>query len=250
MRKLLFILSTVILICSFGPDDAGLFSMAHEYYQKGDYPAARNEYQRLVDAGYSTTTLHYNLANCYYKTNELGYAILHYEKALLYSPNDTDILFNIEKANRKQVDEIIEIPQFFLKRWWDGIRKWFSSGVWTSFGLLLLWAAVAGICYWLIGAEREKRKKAFVVGNIFAVLSLVFILLGRSSYLQQTENTYAVIVSKKTAFNVSPDIDSEVKFELHEGLKVEVLDQIGESKKIRLPNGDAGWVIINALQKI
>jgi len=250
MRLTSFLFLMLCAICAFCQDEASLFSVANDDYQKGNYAAAIQKYQQLVDEGYSSTALHYNLGNSYFKTNALGYAILHYEKGLLHSPKDADLLFNLEKANRKQTDEIIEIPQFFLTRWWSGLGKIFGSGVWTSLGLILLWSSIAGFCYWLIGAERSMRKKAFIAGIALAVLSFVFIMLGRSNYNHQTKNKYAVIVSKKTAFNVSPDVDSELKFELHEGLKVEVLDQIGESKKIKLPNGDAGWVIINALQII
>ena len=76
----------------------------------------------------------------------------------------------------------------------SGLRKWFGSGLWTSFGLLTLWSGIAGFCYWLIGAERAKRKKAFIAGIGLAVLSIVFILLGRSSYFHQTQNNYAVIM--------------------------------------------------------
>ncbi len=250
MRKISLLILILIPLFIFAQDNETVFSTANEDYKNGKFERAILKYQQLLDNGYVSSALHFNLGNSYYKKGELGYAVLHFEKSLLLQPNDKEVLFNLEKANRKQVDEIIQIPSFFLSRWWSGIRKWMSSGMWTGLGLLLFWSGIAGLIYWLIGGDRTKKKKAFLAGLFLTLFSLLPILLGRSSYINQTRNNYAVVTKKEAKFNISADNESETLLTIHEGLKVEILDKIEDAFKIKLPNGDEGWVNSSVIEKI
>jgi len=251
MRTKSFLLLLLLMpFFIFAQDNETVFSTANEDYKNGQFDSAISKYQQLLNSGYVSSSLHFNLGNSYYKKGSLGYAVLHYEKSLLLDPNDADVLFNLEKANRKQEDEIVNIPSFFLSRWWSGIRKWMSSGMWTGFGLLLFWSGIAGLIYWLIGADRSKRKKAFIAGVGLTLFSLIPILLGRSSYLNHTRNSHAVVTKKEVNFNISADAESETLQKIHEGLKVEIIDKIEDAYKIKLPNGAEGWVNSGVIIKI
>ena len=250
MRTISFLFLILIPFFIFSQDNETVFGAANEDYKNGKFDTAISKYQQLLSDGYVSPSLHYNLGNSYYKKGELGYAVLHYEKSLLLQPNDDEVLFNLEKANRKQVDEIVQIPSFFLQRWWSGIRKWMSSGMWTGFGLLLFWTGIGGLIYWLVGGDRTKKKKAFIAGLILTFLSLIPILLGRSSYMNQTRNNFAVVTKKEANFNISADTESETLQTIHEGLKVEIMDKIEDVYKIKLPNGDEGWVNSSVIDKI
>jgi len=250
MRFISLLFLILIPIFILAQDNETVFNAANEDYKNGQFDPAITKYLQILESGEVSPSLHFNLGNSYYKKGELGYAVLHYEKSLLLQPNDEEVLFNLEKANRKQVDEIIQIPSFFLNRWWNGIRKWMSSGTWTGFGLLLFWCGIGGLIYWLIGKERTKRKKAFIAGLFLTIFSLIPILLGRSSYLNQTRNNFAVVTKKEANFNISADIESETLKVLHEGLKVEIIDRIQEAYKVKLPNGEEGWLNSGVIEKI
>ena len=250
MRTISLLFLILIPLFIFGQDNETIFSAANEDYKNGQFDSAITKYQQLISSGYVSPSLHFNLGNSYYKKGELGYAVLHFEKSLLLRPNDKDVLFNLEKANRKQVDEIIQIPAFFLQRWWSSLRKWMSSGMWTGLGLLLFWSGIGGLIYWLIGADRTKKKKAFLAGVFLTCFSLIPILLGRSSYLHQTRNNFAVVTKKEANFNISADVESETLQTIHEGLKVEVMDKIEDVYKIKLPNGAEGWINSSVIEKI
>src|SRR5579859_4188461 len=87
-------------------------------YAKGNYAKAITFYTKFLDGVYESSAVYYNLGNCYYKTNEIGKAILNYEKAKRLSPGDADIQFNLQLANQKTTDKISE-SQLFLVTWWD-----------------------------------------------------------------------------------------------------------------------------------
>ena len=67
----------------------------NQYYQKQQYESAIQSYSKVLNEGYESAELYYNLGNAYYREGKLGYAILNYERALKLSPGDDDIQHNL-----------------------------------------------------------------------------------------------------------------------------------------------------------
>ncbi|MDH3423313.1 MAG: tetratricopeptide repeat protein, partial [Gemmatimonadota bacterium] len=78
----------------------------NEAYQDEDYAGAIEAYQAVLDAGFRSAGLEYNLGNAYFKSGRLGRAILHWERALEASPGDPDIQANLELARSLTVDAV------------------------------------------------------------------------------------------------------------------------------------------------
>ena len=70
--------------------------MAASHYSEGKYNEAADLYQQIIETGYESAEVYYNLGNSYYKMSDLPNAILNYERAKLLAPNDEDIAFNLE----------------------------------------------------------------------------------------------------------------------------------------------------------
>ncbi|MEM9686153.1 MAG: SH3 domain-containing protein, partial [Bacteroidota bacterium] len=60
----------------------------------------------------------------------------------------------------------------------------------------------------------------------------------------------AIIFEKETEVRSEPNDRSEKVFLLHEGTKVNVKDELGEWKKIRLTDGKTGWLPAKTLKEI
>ena len=58
------------------------------------------------------------------------------------------------------------------------------------------------------------------------------------------------MVEKQGQVYIAPDYDSQEIITIHEGLKVRLLDQLSGWHKVRLPNGEVGWLPVDALEKI
>ena len=63
-------------------------------------------------------------------------------------------------------------------------------------------------------------------------------------------HSYAIIVSPSVTIKSSPDDSGTELFQLHEGTKVEIIDQLGEWKEIRLSDGNFGWLRMEDLIKL
>ncbi len=216
--------------------------LANEAYKSGDYTTAVKLYKQLHDDGYKTADLHYNLANTYYRLNEIGAAVLHFEKAALLNPRDQDIAYNLKVVKKTLPDQFEVISFFFVSRWWNNAQKIMSPAAWGILGLLVLWTGIAGIILWIKGENRKLRKQGFIVGISLIVLSTFPLALGFGAAKKQKNSKRAVIMVEQTKLKSAPDEVSEDIIKLHEGTTISILDEIGEWKKIRLSNGEEGWL--------
>ena len=79
---------------------------ADSAYVNSNYQEAIKVYESLLNQGESAE-LYYNLGNAYYRTENITRAVLNYERALLLSPGDGDIRFNLQIARSKTIDKIV-----------------------------------------------------------------------------------------------------------------------------------------------
>jgi tetratricopeptide (TPR) repeat protein len=123
MKKSLIIVFLVFGSQLFASDNLLLIEQANKYYDESEYSLAVETYETIINNGFESDKLYYNLGNAYFKLNNLPMAIFYYEKAKKLNPYDADILFNLEIANGRIIDKIEPVPQFFLFKWWDLLVK-------------------------------------------------------------------------------------------------------------------------------
>ncbi len=243
---LLILITTATLLANPTAD----FEAANAAYKKGDYATAITQYESILKTNNYSEGLYYNLGNAYFKTNNLGKAILYYEKALLAAPRDADVLYNLEIAKAKTKDDLSRIGKFFLAEWWQSIHKSFNASVWGMLTLLSLWAGIAGFILWLLAASRERKKQGFIGGIALILLSILLYFLGNSQANFEQNSRTAVVLENTIELKNGPDAQSTAVIDVHEGLKVELLDQIGDWYKVKLMNGDEGWLPMSSLAEI
>ncbi|MFT4762747.1 MAG: tetratricopeptide (TPR) repeat protein [Paraglaciecola sp.] len=241
----------LLQITVFAQSEANnLFAQANELYKQKKYAAATKVYEDILKTEVQSVELHYNLANTYFKNEELGKAIVHYERALLIEPSNEDVVYNLSLAEANRVDEIENLPQFFLASWWQNMRQMASSTSWSIFGLLLLWASAAGFIIWLMGKSRKHKKLGFIGGLVTLLLSFLPFSLAYSRVQMEKNSGSAIILVEKINLKSGPDAASTTLNTLHEGTKVALTDAVGEWHQVRLPNGEIGWLEIKGIEQI
>jgi len=207
-------------------------------------------YESILDKNYQSSELYFNLGNCFFQKKEWGKTILNYERALLITPNETAILHNLSLAKSNTIDEIVVLPSFFLTRWWTQIRNITHSGFWSLLGILFIYVGIGGIVLWILGKERITRKQGFFGGMMALGLSIMIFALAYDSFQIQKKSDVAIIMSKETLLKSLPDEISNELLPLHEGTKVKIIEKITSWYKVRLDNGEIGWIIESALEEI
>lgn len=227
-----------------------LLRSGNEAYRKGDYGQAISKYQAILAQGFRSGEVYYNLGNCYFRQQHLGLARLQYERAHRFLPDDDEVRHNLTEVQSRLKDQIEPVSGFFLLRWWVVLRGLATSGVWSLLALLLFWVGMTGMIIWLRADERKLKKWAFVTGIISLALFVIPLSLAYSAAHFEKDSQEAVILASEISLRSAPDDLSSAILPLHEGSKLDILDQIGQWYKVRLVNGEQGWLPVSALEKI
>jgi tetratricopeptide (TPR) repeat protein len=248
--KIVAVFLTLYTVCLNAQNNERLFAAANQMYQSGNYTAAAEQYEQILKSRALSKETYYNLGNTYFRLNQIGRAMLNYERALRFSPSDADILYNIAIAKTKLVDDIESVDDTFIIRWLRQLRGVLSSDGWSAFGLFFLWIGISGLVVWLLGAQRLWKKRGFIAGLVLIPLSCIPFLLANSTMSTAQSNQYAIIMALETPLRPVPDTSATTTMLLHEGLKVIIQDSNEHFINVRLPNGEVGWLERPAVEKI
>ncbi|HQG68575.1 MAG TPA: tetratricopeptide repeat protein, partial [Paludibacteraceae bacterium] len=139
---------------------------ANDLYAKGNFHAAAEQYEKILKNEGIAPELYYNLGNAYYKMNEIGLAILNYERALKLSPRFEDARFNLQLAQQKVLDNVNYNQQFFIQRWITNLMHMFTSNQWFTAGYLFFLAALIFAFLFAFGSSVRQRKNSFYIGIV------------------------------------------------------------------------------------
>lgn len=212
------------------------------YYMKSDYKNAIRCYESLLKSGQTSWKLHYNLANSYYKNNQLGYAIFHYELANKLDVGNEDVKTNLKIANSKLIDKIETKENFFFSNVKGSLIGFFSIDGWAWFGILISVLMCVSFLTFYLSKKPIIRKTTFWFGSILFISIIISQIMGYSALNFEKKESCAIVLEKTGKVHTSPGENNPTTFSLHEGTKVIVLEKTSEWISIQLSNGNEGWM--------
>jgi len=250
--KFLFLLSLILFsyVDISAQDNNSLFIKANEFNANKDYQQAVNTYQQLLKTGVKSADVEYNLGNAYLQLNQVAESILHYERALNLEPNDTDILQNLRLAQERIENDIPLNPPFFLSSAWNSLQMSASSNLWSFLFLLFFFVGIAGLILWQIGQDRTRRKQGFFTGIALLILSLMFFFLAAGKANLEMDSKAGIVMQNKTELHTAAEANSPIVRDLDAGIKVTIVDNINNWYKVKLTNGEEGWLPAQTFEKI
>ena len=215
---------------------------AEKAYDSKNFKISIQHYQKLINEGYKSYQLYFNLGNSYYRNNELGKAIYYYELASKSNPADDDIKINLAIATSKTIDKVNSKENFFITAIKTNILLSFSTFTWSIFTISFI--SLASILFFIfINSNNILIKRISFIGTCFCfILFTLSYFLGYTSLKSKSENKFAIITSKEIKILNEPTISGISKFNLHEGTKIRVVENKGEWILIKLDNGNEGWI--------
>ncbi len=222
---------------------------AETLYAEKQYAAAAEIYAKLFQYGESST-LYYNYANALYKSNQLGLAILNYERALRLDPTNDDIKFNLEFVNKMKTDKIEPLERFFLSVWMESLSRMLTSNQWAYVSIVSFIAMLILALLYLLGKRVWLRKVSFF-SALFLLFFTIFTMVNAFSVKNYIENNpEAIVLVGSVSVKSSPDDSGTEVFVIHEGTKVNVLSTLANWSEVRLADGNVGWLLSSAIEKI
>ncbi len=248
MKILLNIICILIPFLGFGQGVAQNFELGNKAYENGEFENAISHYTQIVDQHFTSFELHYNLGNSYFKTEQIGKAILHFEKAFKLNTEDEDLQFNLNLCRNYIVDQIEELPRPAVLKWWISFKEKSSPNTWAKFALLTVGIFSFILIVRIFTTNRSVKKTSIVLGFISLVLSIFFLSMSYISDMAVKKE--AILIHTNTNIKNSPSENGADIFILHEGVKMQVLEELNGWKKIKLSNGMVGWLPMQDIAEI
>ena len=224
-----------------------LFQKSNDYYTNGDYQNAVNGYLDVLDSGFESAELYFNLGNSFYKLNNIPDSNFYYEKAKSISPNDDDILTNLIFAKNLRIDKIEILPITQMQNFKLSILDLFSEKGWSISLISLIWFMSFAFIFYIISKDSKFKRLYFTISIVFIILSSLTLFINFEKK-KLSEIKYAIVYDKEIEVWSEPNNISELKFLLHEGTKVKQLDVIEDWVNIQLENGTLGWIQSSSLR--
>lgn len=247
MKKYLFLLLALMSSLLYSQSEVR-FDSATVAYNKGDYQKAISYYMGILEEGKHSAELYYNLGNSFYKLNQIAPSIYYYEKALLLDPNDQEIKNNLVYAQNMTLDAIEPLPETTLSRFYKNVTGILSFDGWSylAVGFVLLFV-LSYILFYYLRYSTHKRI-AFVSSLVAITLTVISVVIAFLRYQDFMEDQPAIIFDQEVSVKTEPNDRSDVAFTLHEGTKVNVLEEFDTWKKIELTDGQTGWLLSESLK--
>jgi tetratricopeptide (TPR) repeat protein len=244
------VIATLPLQAQDGLKDEQLLELAEASFSAGndllltqpsaahkEYSTAALYYGSLIERGVNNASLYYNTGNAFYRTGQLGRAILMYRRALLFSPLDPRIKSNLLRAqelqknqfapdSRNEVVRIIFFPHYKIPFVW---KIW--SFVVVNLGF---WASLIALRF------RKSSALPTILAGIIAVLLLTSLAIN----WQGMSEEHGVTIADSTIGRMGDSVNYEPSFEtpLFQGVEFTVEERRVGWILARLPNRDITWI--------
>ena len=181
--------------------------------------------------------LFYNLGNAYLKNDDLGHALLWYQRALKQIPDDPDLRFNTDYALTLTKDErgekespLLRILFFWKYQLSPSTIRWIAillnASLWSALSVLVI------------------RSKHLLRPSIILIAAATVIFTGTAAfnYVEATRTQHAVILPEQVAVRSGFSDTATQLFVLHAGTTVRVERESDTHLLIRYTKDKIGWV--------
>lgn len=245
VREIFIVIWVSLTSLAFAGNDQSadyLFEKGNAAYQNENYSEAIDQYQSVLALGLESGSLYYNLGNAYYRTGAIGLAILNYECALKWLPNDENVRFNLKLANLTVKDRIDPPPEFFLFCWVRQATNLLSSRGWGLLVAIFLFIASVAVAVLTLAEAKRFRTSLKYLTGISAAIVLISVAAMIPRHRIETGQNAGIIIHYSVRSLAAPQEGSTELFIVHEGTKVAILDKDGDWLKIELIDGKQGWI--------
>lgn len=179
-----------------------LFYDAVRFESTGQISAAISLYEQIAKEA-SSSNMHGNLANLYYKTEDYGRSILNYRKALNLDKYNRDFHYNLD-----YVRKVAGLPQMPESEF--GYLGGTTNNFWKVFLVIIFWTGLLLIS--LFFYKRYSNKLIYFIFACWAVLNLIIAVFVYHSGEQKQTAELEVIALK-------PDLTEETNGSLNVQLR-------------------------------
>ncbi len=228
------------------------------------FTTSAQKYQLLVDSGVHNALLYRNLGNACLQSNQLGRAIVNYERATQLAPSDRQLMVNLEfanslvkgdelksgAANSRTADDHSSLTAIV-----DNLRMWNRILVSITGLQSIIWTLViSSLLFWGLHIARALGYR-FPAWRSASIPLLALATSLTSAVLASTQPVSAengiIVVSTTTLYSGDgEEFDPVMSLNFAQGHRVVILTHRGEWTQIQTRQGHNGWLLSRDLENI
>ena len=244
---LIVVLLVIAFLCNVEAGEGKreeVFFEANRAYKEGRFSDAVKGYEQLIRSGHCGGHIYYNLGNAYFRLDQVGKAVLNYERAKVLLPRDADLIFNLRYAADQRKDAISKDRNL--------IKTTFFWLDWLTLGEFLWAFAITNVVFWSILLARLffSHEWSYYLFLIFLAFWLISGVSFGLKWFQITNDNRAVIIYEEVDVLAGPDIKDTILFKLHAGTIVDLERTEDKWSLVGLPQKKRGWVRPGAVERI
>lgn len=230
----------------FAQTNNSLFLQANNVYNEGKFEKAREMYEKLIfEKNVVSAEVFYNLANCYFKMNDLGKAILNYKRAFMVHPRDKLINDNLSFARGLVKYKVEDTRNWYIRKG-EEILSYITEDELHICSLLLFSMIVI---FWILVLFTKSK----IVKRLTTLLYILFFIsIGAVVFKHFPLSTAheAVIIADEAEVRYGPTSTDKIAFRLIAGIEVILKSEKDDWVKIGLHSGKEGWINKTSLEAV
>lgn len=225
---------------------ADVFRAANEAYFRGDYTAAVQSYQRLVDAGVRDADVYFNLGVASAREDELGSAILNFERAARLRPGDAETNAALETARATLGKRLAQAKgEAMIQAKPPMSEALVRSVAEDTLAVALLVFDVLFFSLLLVYSRLKTDAQRNTTAVAAAACGALLLISGTGLFLKrggQSEGRAGVVLREGAEVREGPDRHARARAGAHEGMSARVLASDGSFVRVKIPSGAEGWM--------
>jgi tetratricopeptide (TPR) repeat protein len=235
------LISTFVAPSAFAQADAE-FIEANQEYAQGHFKEAIDQYEAIVRSGQWSANLFYDLGNAYFRTGDLGRAILNYERALALERHHPEAAANLQIA-RDEARALEMQPS-----WSERYLQFANINQYSVAAAIAFWTAIFCVVGLVFARRRSAAAIAFSIFSLLVVAVSIFAIhelddgsKGRALAIVTGEDVQARLATADTANSI---------LALPPGSEVRILSTRGDWIYAALPNNLRGWILARNTEQV
>lgn len=229
-------------------------------YAKNAFAEALEFYNSALQSEGSSSNLYYNIGNTYYRLNDLGHAVISYERALKIDPSNADARTNLEFVNTKILDKP-EDDSTFLSNLHNSILGSMSPDAWAWMAFAIFVIFAGAVALYMFTRNVTARKTGFFGGIVLLVIFVYVLVVARSAANAIDSHDSAVVIVPTTNLRsvpASPKSKTDKVVPIHEGTRLEIVDSLSTPDDpgaalwydVKINNTTRAWVNAADVERI
>jgi hypothetical protein len=126
--------------------------------------------------------------------------------------------------------------------WWDSFVNSKTADKWSAFAIFFLLTTSILLIVFRMANSSGRKQFFFISAAAVFLLAMFFLLLAYSNDAYQNNHQSAILFSSSASIKSAPTENAKDLFILHEGAKLYILAKENAWYRVRIENGNEGWV--------